>query len=133
MMIAYERMIESQKPESERLFNDFLAEYFIGDYGKRVSEMLACALIVIFDEKKDNGFLYEGHINYTAARTMLISEKYAIWIEKNKNCKPLQVLNLGSGVDTRAFWDERLKHKAITYLEVDTEPVNNAKNKVLEE
>ena len=132
MWVAYERMLESQKPESERLFNDFLAEHFVGDYGKRVSECFAHGLSVIFDAKKDNGLLYEGHINYSAARTMLINDKCGTWIEKMKTFESLQVLNLGAGVDTRAFWSEVLKNKAITYLEVDTEPVHNAKNKVLE-
>lgn len=44
-MIAYERMLESEKPEKERLFNDPLAKYFTGgEWGKRVSDMLAMSL-----------------------------------------------------------------------------------------
>ena len=43
-MIAYERDLEAQKPESERICNDFLAKHFIGKYGKRVSDSMACGL-----------------------------------------------------------------------------------------
>ena len=43
-MIAYERDLEAQKPESERICNDFMAKNFIGKYGKKVSDCLALAL-----------------------------------------------------------------------------------------
>merc|ERR1712046_128402 len=44
----------------------------------------------------------------------------------------LQVLNLGAGLDTRAFWDEKLSSKAITYIEVDETAVVEFKNKSLD-
>lgn len=132
LMIAYERMLESQRPESVRLFNDHLAQYFVGDYGKDVSDCMSLALSVMFDPTKELGFNYEGHICFAGARTKFINDKYAAWIEKMKSHEKLQILNLGAGVDTRAFWDQGLYNKAITYLEVDAAEVNDAKNKVLD-
>ena len=42
------------------------------------------------------------------------------------------MLNLGAGVDTRAFWLECLKGVSI-YIEVDTKTVNDKKSKILED
>jgi O-methyltransferase involved in polyketide biosynthesis len=120
------------------------------------------------------GLKYEGHIQYTAARTRLISEKVGKWadtlvdggfgksidgedaaevksgdgdvlagteISENKsgdkesgNSKSdvlKQVVNLGAGVDTRAYWDEALRNCAL-YIEIDTAEVNDYKSDVLE-
>ena len=162
-MIAYERYLESEKPEKERICNDFLAKHFKGKYGKRVSDVLACFLQPSFD-KDMVGLKYEGHIQYTAARTRLISEKLGEWadtvveggvgksiegedgaevksgdgesrnLKESASSKPdaiKQVVNLGAGVDTRAFWDEALR-KCALYVEVDTAEVNEHKSDVLE-
>ena len=82
-MIAYERYLEAQKPESERICNDFMAKNFIGKYGKKVSDCLACALQPTFDAKLES-FKYEGHIQYTAARTKLISDHVKAYLEDLK-------------------------------------------------
>ena len=80
-MISYERMLESQKPEGQRLFNDHLAKYLIGgEYGKRVSDCLGVGLKQIFDPTGERGFGYMGHINYTAARTRIINDSLDKWI-----------------------------------------------------
>ena len=39
---------------------------------------------------------------------------------------------MGAGMDVRVFWHEPLK-SAKCYTEVDTKPVNDLKNKVLDE
>lgn len=72
----------------------------------------------------------EGFVQYHSARTMFISDRVYKWIEKTEGKK--QVLNMGSGVDTRAYWDQSLKGVSM-YIEVDTKSVNDYKDKVLEE
>ena len=82
LMIAYERQLESEKPEGERLFCDPLAKYFTGGgTGKRVSDFLACGLKVVFDPTGELGFKFDGHVRYTAARTQLINDYVARWIK----------------------------------------------------
>ena len=127
-IIAYERMLESEKPEHVRLFNDHLAKYFAEPYGKKGSECLASGLIIFFDPNKDNGLLFDGHVAYTAARTKLINDYMGEWIDANEHSK--QVLDLGAGFSTRPFYVESLKNVTV-YTEVDTKPVNDAKEKVL--
>ena len=39
---------------------------------------------------------------------------------------------MGAGMDTRPFWHEPLKSASV-YIEVDTKPVNDYKNKIHEE
>lgn len=130
-MIAYERMLESERPENKRLFNDYLAKYFThGDVGQKVSESMAFGLKQIFDPTDEIGLKYEGHVNYTAARTMLISDKLKAWIEQTEGKK--QVLDMGSGVTTRMFWDENLKSVNL-YLEVDQKAVQDSKQKILDD
>lgn len=77
--------------------------------------------------------MYEGHIQYTAARTRLISDNVKLYLEdlKSKGQESRQVLNLGSGLDTRVFWDDGLKD-ATLYLECDAKEVNDYKNGVLD-
>lgn len=62
---------------------------------------------------------------------MFISEHVAKWVEETKGQNKF-VLNLGSGVDTRAFWDQSLKGVS-KYIELDTQSVNDYREKVLEE
>jgi len=80
-----------------------LAKYFTGgDDGKRVSDMMAYSLKGMFDPDDKVGLKYEGHVLYTAARTMLINDFASKWIKSTSGQK--QVLNMGAGVDTRAYW-----------------------------
>ena len=83
-MIAYERDLEAQKPESERICNDFLAKHFIGKYGKRVSDSMACGLQETMDPKME-GLKFEGHIQYCAARTRLISDNVKAYLNELKS------------------------------------------------
>ena len=129
-MIAFERMLESEKSDNERLFNDHLAKHFVGPYGKRVCEMLACGLITCFDPDNEVGFLHDGHVHYTAARTRLINDHMTTWIGSLAGAK--QVVELGAGFSTRPFWVETLE-TVTTFFEVDTRPINDSKNKVFDE
>jgi methyltransferase (TIGR00027 family) len=131
MWVAYERDLESSRPESQRLFRDPLAKYLCEPYGKRLSTIFAFGLChAVFDPPgADIGFHYEGHVMYTAARTRLINDRLENWLSDGVD---QQVVNLGAGTDTRAFWLDCLK-KAAVYLEVDTEPVNTYKNALLAE
>ena len=86
-MIAHERQIESEKPEDVRLFCDPYAKYFVGPYGKGVSEMLAHGLKTLFDPTGEQGLGYEGHVVYTACRTRLINDQLAKWIQATEGTK----------------------------------------------
>ena len=103
-------MLESKR--DDRLFNDHLAEHFVGQKGEKTSRFLNEAL------GKATG-VPNVHLGYTAARTRLINDKLEAWINKTeeKGVK-MQVANLGAGVDTRAFWLESLK-RVERYIEVD--------------
>lgn len=125
LWIAYERALESSKPEGERLFNDTVAKHITG-CGKRLSEAMGCGMKSFFDPKGDIGHGYNGHISWTAVRTRLINDYVTKWLDSTKGKK--QVLNLGAGLDTRAFWFESLK-SADCYIEVDTKPITDLKNK----
>ena len=131
LWMAYERQLESEKPEGERLFYDHLAKHFTGGgVGKRMSDTMTYGLKAIFDATGDIGLGNEGHVNCTAARTQLINDKTATWLQATDGEK--QVLNLGAGVDTRAYWMDTLKDCNL-YLEVDTKAVSDSKQKVLDE
>jgi O-methyltransferase involved in polyketide biosynthesis len=144
MRIAYERDLESQREDA--LFNDHLARYFVEPYGKRLSIMSMLGLKPLFDPNDDIGFGWKGHIWYTAARTQLVNDRLTDWLQasttqnndnddKNQTKKQRrQVLNLGAGVDTRAFWLESLKGVADScyYIEVDTAPVLKFKEERLQ-
>lgn len=84
----------------------------------------------LFDPKDEIGLGFDGHIRYTAARTKLINDHIEQWLASTEGNK--QVLNMGAGVDTRVFWQEALKN-ATTYIEVDTKPVLDSKQKILDE
>ena len=127
-MIAYERMLESERPEGDRLFNDHLAKHFAEPYGKRVSDCVASGLIVFFDPNRDIGLLFDGHVAYTAVRTRLINDFMGQWINSCEGEK--QVVDLGAGYSTRAFWVEALKNVTL-FTEVDSKAVSDAKEKVL--
>mmetsp|Transcript_57587 Transcript_57587/g.128426 ORF Transcript_57587/g.128426 Transcript_57587/m.128426 type:complete len:316 (+) Transcript_57587:71-1018(+) len=135
LMVAYERRLESERPADQRLFNDWLASLLcaeeLGDVGKRVSDCMAYGLKTIFDPKGEIGLGYEGHIQYSAARTCLINDHLTLWLEGHTDTERLkQVVNLGAGLDTRAFWLEALKN-ADLYVEVDMKPLCDWKTQLL--
>lgn len=146
--IAFERAIESSRrePDDDRLFNDFLAQHLCEPYGKRLSDAFSFGLrAALFFE---SGLGDEGHVMYTAARTKLINDRVTQWLQQQQqqSQKGCQILNLGAGLDTRAFWLESLHQKSshqedddddtkdavVVYWEVDTAPVLNYKQGVLD-
>ena len=80
MLVAYDRSIESEKPEGERMFNDHLAKHFAEPYGRKCSDCMAFGLKKIFDPTDEIGLGYEGHIQYTAARTVYINNHVDSWL-----------------------------------------------------
>ncbi|CAE7371910.1 unnamed protein product [Symbiodinium natans] len=145
LMIAYERQLESERPATERLFDDWLAKAMCDEddnanVGKRVSDCMAVGLKAIFDPTDNIGFGFEGHVQYTAARTCLINDHLSRWLEKQKGEASgasegsklrKQILNLGAGLDTRPFWLETLA-SADSFVEVDTTPICEWKARILE-
>ena len=117
-------MLESKR--EDRLFNDHLAEHFVGERGERISGFLNESLGMHFG-------IPQIHIAYTATRTKLINDHIDKWVAQREEAgTKMQVTNLGCGVDTRAFWLDSLA-KAERYVEVDVESINNFKAKKLEE
>lgn len=146
MGIAYERFVESQRNDS--LFVDPLASEMFPPYGQIMSDALAFGLTYsVFDPPGANINLgLEGHVLYTAARTKLINDHVEGWLNNtnnnkdekegpndtnNNNATPKQVLNLGSGLDTRAYWLDCLK-TASCYWEIDQPSVHTHREAVLE-
>eukprot|EP00501_MAST-03F_sp_TOSAG23-6_P001935 GSMAST32.ASY1.ANO1.2016.1 assembled CDS len=124
--IAYERDIESQR--SDCLFHDPLAKHLTGKYGKTLSDL--------FGKYASNAHFFpglgeQGFILYHGARTKLISDHLMEWA-KSVSTGGKQVLNLGAGYDTRAFWDTSLGDVDL-YIEVDEMRVNTPKEKILQE
>ena len=72
-LVAYERDIESKR--EDRLFNDHLAQHFVGERGKEVSEMVNGML---------GGWLNfpNVHMIFTPTRTKLINDHVDKWIEE---------------------------------------------------
>ena len=67
---------------------------------------------------------------WTKCRTLFINNRIESWISKIKGKK--QVLNLGAGLDGRAFWLDCLKNIE-TFIEVDEIAVITFKDeKILE-
>lgn len=151
--VAYERYLESSSTSSSSssppLFNDILAQYLYEPYGKRLSDCFAFGLKhAVFDHPQGAGmgslFGMEGHVQYTAARIALVNQKLSDWILSLKRINDddddddktaqsttfnltssYQVVNLGSGLDTRPFWLECLPSQensnlnCICFWEVD--------------
>ena len=130
MWVAYERHVESCRDDA--LFCDNLAKYFAEPYGERLSTAMMIGMKPIFDPKDEIGFGWNGHVLYSAARTKFINDHVVQWLESPRiTSTKKQVLNLGAGADTRAFWFAPLEN-ADLYLEVDTAPVLSYKQKVLD-
>ena len=124
--IAYERHVESQR--SDCLFQDLLSGHLVGKYGKLLSDTFSEHAPHMFP-----GLAEKGFILYHAARTKLISDYIAEWSNSFSSSEaPRQVLNLGSGYDTRAFWDVSLQDVDL-YIEVDEAQVNGPKTTILAE
>jgi O-methyltransferase involved in polyketide biosynthesis len=147
MWIAYERQLESERPNADdRLFCDPLAKCFAQPYGKQTSDVFACiGSQRVFDPNLETHvFEHEGYTAYHAARVKLISVELEKWLAggdggcavpatNDENSKKIQqVINVGAGVDTRAFWDTSLRNASL-YVEIDDVHVQNAKQTVLDD
>ena len=125
--IAYDRKIESER--EDRLFNDFLAKYLVGERGEKISEVINDALSMHFK-------VPDFHRVWSAIRTKYINDVVGEWVKKEEEKEGgegWQVTNLGAGVDTRAFWLECLggSKKKGKYVEVDVESINGFKEREL--
>ena len=123
-LVAYERAIESKR--EDRLFNDHLAQHFVGERGEEVSRLVNNMLADWLD-------FPNVHMIFTPCRTKLINDNLDKWVEATAaGGQKMQVTNMGAGVDTRAFWLDSLA-KVERYVEVDVESMQTYKTKKLEE
>ena len=73
--IAYERALESKR--EDRLFNDHLAQHFVGERGETISGFINKMLGAHMN--------FEGiHVPFTAARTKLINDHLEKWINETE-------------------------------------------------
>ena len=101
--IAHERWLESRRLEGERLFEDPLARALGGEDGERYSESIKANAA---DGPGDPEWP-EWHRNWVAVRTAEIDARCAAALDaKNRSAAVptiTQVVNLGAGLDARAF------------------------------
>eukprot|EP01104_Vermistella_antarctica_P016098 TRINITY_DN541_c0_g1_i1.p1 TRINITY_DN541_c0_g1~~TRINITY_DN541_c0_g1_i1.p1 ORF type:complete len:315 (+),score=66.44 TRINITY_DN541_c0_g1_i1:48-947(+) len=131
-LIAYERMIESDRSDGERLFSDPLAKHLSGgDVGKLISEkMFTYCGAFGFEEWP------QFHQQWTAVRTKyidtFIEDEIARLASSSSPPSSFQVVNLGAGVCSRPFRLDCLgKHEATTVFEVDFAHVLKEKTEIL--
>uniref|UniRef100_A0A7S4QLU3 Uncharacterized protein n=1 Tax=Alexandrium monilatum TaxID=311494 RepID=A0A7S4QLU3_9DINO len=119
-MIAYERALESGRPDA--LFQDPFAKAMAGQKGEKLSEAFGanCSYFGL------DGWP-EFHKMWTAVRTRFIDDRIA---EHAATGRFPQLVNLGAGLDTRAYRLECYKSFANGSFEVDMETVNAGKAKV---
>lgn len=121
LMIAYERAIETESEEP--LISDPYARRLAGTKGE--------ALSATFGE---NGHYFgfpdwpEFHKTWTVVRTKFIDDKIGALINEAHDA-PLQFVNLGAGLDTRALRLDCLKDAQGSW-EVDMEVINSFKAQV---
>ena len=100
--IAHERWLESRRLEGERLFEDPLARALGGEDGERYSEGIKANAA---DGPGDPSWP-EWHRNWVAVRTAEIDERCAAALDAENRSEAAtitQVVNLGAGLDARAF------------------------------
>mmetsp|Transcript_34371 Transcript_34371/g.94683 ORF Transcript_34371/g.94683 Transcript_34371/m.94683 type:complete len:293 (-) Transcript_34371:71-949(-) len=123
MMIAYERGLESSRPDA--FFQDPFAKTLAGKKGETLSEQFGsyCAMF---------GFAEwpEFHKTWTAVRTKFIDDRVAEFAAAGTL---RQLVNLGAGCDTRAYRLECYKAFTSGSFEVDMETVNEGKSKIFSE
>ncbi|CAK9069006.1 unnamed protein product [Durusdinium trenchii] len=121
MMIAYERCLETSKPAEERLVMDPFAHVLAGPKGKMLSDQfeVGCGQFGL------DGWP-EFHKTWTAVRTHFIDEQIA-------RCGQIaQMVNLGAGLDTRAYRSETFRGFSKCF-EVDMEIVNEEKRRIFDQ
>lgn len=117
MMIAYERSLESSRPDA--LFQDPFAKALAGTKGETLSESFGgnCTMFEFADWN-------EFHKMWTAVRTKFIDDNVTALANSGKF---QQLVNLGAGMDTRAYRLEAYKAFTIGSFEVDMEVINQNK------
>jgi len=123
MMIAYERSLETSRPDA--LFNDPLAGALAGSKGETLSAGFGnmCTMFEFPDWP-------EFHKMWTAVRTKFIDERVT---ELASSGSFQQLVNCGAGMDTRAYRIECYKGFSKGSFEVDMEVINTNKEKVFRE
>mmetsp|Transcript_97607 Transcript_97607/g.304060 ORF Transcript_97607/g.304060 Transcript_97607/m.304060 type:complete len:342 (+) Transcript_97607:61-1086(+) len=126
MMIAWERALESKRPDA--LFNDPLAAALAGTKGEKLSDDFG-GMCKMFDMPDWPEF----HKTWVAVRTRFIDDRI-------KECAAAaaagttpfgQVVNLGAGVDTRPFRLECYSAFPNGAIDVDMPVINQGKLKVM--
>lgn len=120
MMIAYERALESSRPDA--LFQDPFASVLAGSKGRSLSAAFE-ANCVMFEFPEWPEF----HKTWTAVRTKFIDDR--IVYLAGTGAFP-QVVNLGAGMDTRAYRLDSYKAFTNGSFEVDMEAINAGKPQV---
>ena len=125
MMIAYERALETSKGNAIALFQDPFAKFLQGPKGETLSNDFG-------EYAAAFGFTGwpEFHKTWTVVRTKFIDDQIEEYIEGGKDTLR-QMINLGAGVDTRAYRLECYK-KFTNVFEVDMKAINEAKEKVFD-
>jgi len=120
-MIAYERALETERGE-DALVNDPFAKQLAGLKGKELSDSFGAAASVSYK------LWPEFHKQWTVVRTKFIDDHLERIIKEVKP-KELQLVNLGAGLDTRAFRLDSASKLLVVY-EVDMEAINVPKAKI---
>jgi methyltransferase (TIGR00027 family) len=123
--VAFMRYYESQKPENERICNDYMA-YNLSAWWVKASAIICSIFTTSFMdralEKKDEGFY-----GFIAVRTWLFDDNV---LERIKNGARQYVI-LGAGLDSRAYrFAEKLAD--VKVFEVDHPPSQATKKKRVE-
>eukprot|EP00928_Gymnodinium_smaydae_P075538 TRINITY_DN5855_c1_g2_i1.p1 TRINITY_DN5855_c1_g2~~TRINITY_DN5855_c1_g2_i1.p1 ORF type:complete len:302 (-),score=62.91 TRINITY_DN5855_c1_g2_i1:484-1314(-) len=124
MMIAWERALESKR--ADRLFDDPLAEKLAGTKGETLSEQFGVNMCKMFEFEDWPEF----HKSWVAVRTRFIDDRIAEYAAQGNF---LQLVNLGAGMDTRAYRMECYKTFSNGAFEVDMEVVNAGKSRIFSE
>ena len=126
MMIAYERGLETEKGTENSLFQDPFAKFLQGPKGKQLSKDFGANASAVF------GFpgWEEFHITWTAVRTKFIDDQIKENTKK-EGCEIKQLVNLGSGLDTRAHRLECYKSFKNVF-DVDMAQINEMKTKIFD-
>ena len=120
MMIAWERALESKRPDA--LFVDPLAEALAGTKGETLSAGFG-NMSQMFGFEDWAAF----HKTWVAVRTRFIDDRV-----KECACGFKQLVNLGAGMDTRPYRLECYKAFANGSFNVDMKVVNDGKARIFE-
>ena len=125
MLIAHERALETSKGKEIALFQDPFAKFLQGPKGETLSNDFG-------DYAAAFGFTgWPGfHKTWTVVRTKFIDDQIEEYIKGGKGTLT-QMVNLGAGVDTRAYRLECYKNFTNVF-EVDMKVINDAKEKVFD-